>query len=177
MGAFSTKTVLNGDPSLIPAIAERICRNFELDGFQVKQESLLSGGADISVTKGGLFKAAIGLKTALKITLAPTDNGIQFEAGVGIFGHQVIPTLIMWFYAWPVLITQIWGMVQQSKLDDKALEIARSVITEHSATAYGNNAVYPGQPNNPAQHKFCTSCGAKLNSDSKFCSQCGAPLA
>lgn len=53
MGAFNTKTELQGNPALIPAIADRICRDFAADGYEVTREDLISGGVDISVTKGG----------------------------------------------------------------------------------------------------------------------------
>ena len=75
-----------------------------------------------------MFKAVLGLKSALKVSLIPKDNAIAFEAGIGIFGQQAIPTIISMLFFWPVLITQIWGIVQQSKLDDKALEIAEEVL-------------------------------------------------
>lgn len=174
MGTFNTKTTLTASPALIPVIAERICQEFALEGYEVKNDNLLSGGVDISVTKGGIFKAALGMKTALKITLIPQGtNAIAFDAGVGIFGQQVIPTIIMWFFAWPVLITQIWGLVQQSKLDDKALRIAQTVIAE----AGNSNGMHYSQafqdPNANSGSKFCTQCGTQIPSNARFCSNCG----
>lgn len=175
MGTFNTKTVLNGNPSLIPAIAERICSEFAADGYEIKQEKLISGGADISVTKGGLFKAALGMKTALKITLIPLTKSISFEAGVGIFGQQVIPTIIMWFFAWPVLLTQIWGLIQQSKLDDKALAAAQAVLCEHGGFTAPSH--HPAQEPTPSgASRFCTNCGTRLPEGARFCSNCGSPL-
>ena len=97
MGTFNTKAVLNADPRLIPDIADRICNEFVADGYEVKREDLISGGIDISLTKGGAFKAVLGMKTALKVKLQPEAGAINFDAGVGIFGQQVIPTLVMWF--------------------------------------------------------------------------------
>lgn len=179
MGAFNTKAILNGNPTLIPAIADRICQVFTVDGYEIKREDLISGGTDISIAKGNMFKAALGMKTALKITLIPHNNGISFEAGVGIFGQQAIPTIIMWFFAWPVLITQIWGLVQQSKLDDKALATAQAVINE-----YGGNTCTKGETtkgnttssSTPGAAKFCTNCGSKLPDNARFCSNCGSSL-
>lgn len=173
MGVFNTKAVLDASPSLIPAMADRICQEFSAEGYDVKCEDLVSGGTDISVAKGNLFKAALGMKTALKITLIPLDNSVSFEAGVGIFGQQVVPTIIMWFFAWPVLITQIWGMVQQSKLDDKALEAARAVITENRGANYtaAKDTMSTG-----TSSAFCTKCGAVIAPGARFCSSCGNPL-
>ena len=166
MATFNTKTTLYGSPSLIPDIANRIQAQFQCEGYQVNMDLLSSGGYDISITKGGVFKAVMGMKTALKVTLLPQGGNIYFEAGIGIWGQQAIPTVISMLFFWPVLITQIWGMVQQSKLDDKALEIAKDVI---NASRYVSNTATTASA-------FCTNCGTKNTESSKFCCGCGKPL-
>lgn len=173
MGAFNTKTILNGNPALIPAIADRICQVFASDGYEINRDNLMSGGVDISVTKGGVFKAIVGMKTALKITLIPQNNCISFEAGVGIFGQQALPTVISMLFFWPVLLTQIWGLIQQSDLDDKALAAAQAVISENAGNTYSCGVTPPPVP---GAGKFCTNCGAKLADNARFCSNCGSPL-
>ena len=132
MAAFSTKRTLFCSTSLLPDMAGTLQEEFERDGYEVKVTELSTGGYDISITKGGVFKAVLGMKTALKITLTPlSDKSIAFEAGVGIFGQQAIPTIISVFFFWPVLLTQIWGLIQQSNLDDKAAEIVEKVIASN----------------------------------------------
>ena len=168
MGTFSTKKILYGSTSLIPTIANRIQEEFQRDGYEVAMDALSSGGYDISITKGGLFKAVLGMKTALKVTLLPQGSSIHFEAGVGIWGQQAIPTVISMLFFWPVLLTQIWGIVEQSKLDDKALEIAKDVIYMNSNSG-ATSAV-------PSGSKFCTNCGTQNPTSANFCSGCGRPL-
>lgn len=132
MAAFNTNKTLNGSVSLIPEIANRIENDFIREGYEVQKIALSSGGYDISITKGGLFKAVLGMKTALKVTLLPQGGNIYFEAGVGIWGQQAIPTVISMLFFWPVLITQIWGIVEQASLDDKALALAEEVVNANS---------------------------------------------
>ena len=173
MGTFSTKKILYGSTALIPTIANRIQEEFQNDGYEVVMDALSSGGYDISITKGGIFKAVLGMKTALKVTLLPQGSNIHFEAGVGIWGQQAIPTVISMLFFWPVLITQIWGMVEQSKLDDRALALAEQAIaggTSSSASASSFASAQSGA------HKFCTNCGTKTDGTSKFCPECGARL-
>ena len=95
----------------------------------------------------------------------------MFNAGIGIFGQQVIPTLVMIFVAWPVLLTQIWGLVQQSKLDDKALAIAEDVVRNSSSASQQHPYSAP-----VTENKFCTQCGTKNSPDANFCSHCGNKL-
>ena len=128
MSAFSIKKKLYGDSNNIPFIAEQIRKEFVADGYEVRIAELATG-QEIYVTKGGLFKAALGLRSALKITMKPSrDGNIDFYAGVSIVKQQLIPTIITMTIFSPVVIAQIWGMIKQSKLDEKALEIAERVL-------------------------------------------------
>ena len=86
-------------------------------------------GREVYITKGGLFKAALGLRSALKVVLLPSrDGNIEMEAGVSIFKQQLVPTLITVCLFSPVVVAQIWGMIKQAKLDEKAIAIAERAI-------------------------------------------------
>ena len=128
MGAFTTKKTLYGSPSQIPAIAEQIRQAFAADGYEVRIDNP-ANGQEIYITKGGFVKAALGLRSALKVTMKPTrDGNINFEAGVSIFKQQFVPTVITMCFFSPVVIAQIWGMIKQSKLDEKAVAIAEQTL-------------------------------------------------
>lgn len=166
MAAFKTTKMLNASPLLIPMMAKRIQEEFVADGYDVKLDALSSGGYDISITKGGFFKAVLGMRTALKVTLLPGAGTVNFEAGIGIFGQQVIPTVISMFFFWPVLITQVWGMVSQAQLDDRALNIATQVASQ--------NVVAPAETS--GGDVFCTNCGTRNTEPARFCKSCGQSL-
>lgn len=168
MGTFNTKKTLYASSALIPVIADRIRSEFENEKYEVEISELSSGGCDISITKGGVFKAVLGMKSALKITLLPQTENISFEATVGIWGQQAIPTVISMFFFWPVIITQIWGMITQANLDDKALEIAKDVISDKLGYM---NAMAPSE-----ELKFCTECGQQNSKSANFCCGCGKKL-
>ena len=128
MGAFTTKKTLYGNVSQIPAVAEQIRQAFTADGYEVRIDNP-ANGQEIYITKGGFIKAAMGLRSALKVTMKPSrDGNINFEAGVSIFKQQFIPTVITMCFFSLVVIAQIWGMIKQSKLDEKAVAIAERAI-------------------------------------------------
>lgn len=162
MATYSTQKLLDASAAQIPQIAEAIRKDFADDGFEVYVDTLMSGGRDISITKGNLFKAVLGMRSALKISLTPRQSGVFFDANVGIYGQQAIPTIISMLFFWPVLITQIWGLVQQSSLDDRALEVAEKTINEINTHKTGT--------------KFCTNCGAKVQDDTRYCYNCGIEI-
>lgn len=131
MGAFTTKKILYGNVSKITHVSEQIRQSFAAEGYEVRIENP-SKGDEIYITKGGLFKAALGLRSALKITMRPTKDGnINFEAGVSIFKQQLVPTIITMCFFSPVVLAQIWGMIKQSKLDEKAVAIAERAVYQN----------------------------------------------
>jgi hypothetical protein len=170
MGTFKSTKLINGSADLISQAGKDIMEYFSSEGFETHGEALNSGGYDISISKGNIFKAVLGTKTALKILLRPQNGQIYIEAGVGIFGQQAIPTIISMVFFWPVMVTQIWGIVQQSRLDEKAIEIAEKSISNASP---GNNQYLL---NSAGSLSYCTSCGASNMESSRFCRGCGKEL-
>jgi hypothetical protein len=170
MGTFKSSKIINGSPSLIPHVGRDVMNYFLAKAYDVTGDSLISGGYDISVTKGGMFKAVLGMKTALKIVIRPQGGQIAIESGVGVFGQQAIPTVISLLFFWPVLVTQIWGIVKQSNLDEKSIEIAEKSVVQHSKGTDVSSSV---QAQNP---RFCTHCGTPNAEGVKFCGECGAKL-
>lgn len=128
MGIFKTSKMLYGNPGLTRTIADEIASAFRSDGYDVDYVVSSNGWREISITKGGLFKRCLGMRTAMKVILYPYNESIKFETEVGIFGNQIIPTILVISGMWIVLVPQIWGLIRQSKLDDKALEIAENIV-------------------------------------------------
>ena len=83
---------------------------------------------------------------------------------------EAIPTIISMLFFWPVLVTQLWGIIQQSNLDEKAIVVAEESIRQYSgsdrmsATIAIQNRIY------------CTACGKMNTSAIKYCGECGEKL-
>ena len=132
MGTFnSTKTFPYTVEDLAP-VAQDVMDHFEQQDYEVTEANIPTGGVQVSIRRGGTFKAIIGMKTALNIKIEPQANGTNVEAGVGIFGQQAIPTAITLLVFWPVIIAQVWNMAQESKLDEEALRVAEESLKSHS---------------------------------------------
>jgi hypothetical protein len=137
MGTFnSTKTVPYSVEDIAP-VAQDVMRHFEQQGFEVTETNIPAGGVQVSIRRGGTFKAIIGMKTALNIKIEPVANGTTVDAGVGIFGQQAIPTAITLLVFWPVLVAQVWNMAQEAKLDEEALGVAEESLKSHSQAPSG----------------------------------------
>ena len=98
MGIFKTSKLLYGNPDFIQSIAAAIESKFRTDGYDVCVENTYDNGKNIDISKGG------------------------------VFGNHVIPTILVVSGMWLVLLPQIWGLVHQARLDDKALEIAERIV-------------------------------------------------
>jgi ribosomal protein L40E len=168
MGTFKSSKIIDGSLTLIPQAGRDVMNYFLAEGYDVTGDSLISGGYDISVSKGNMFKAVLGMNTALKILVRPQAGQIVIEAGVGIFGQQALPTVISMLFFWPILVTQIWGIVQQSKLDEKAIEIVEASVAK--------NRTETTKSSETQKQKFCTNCGAANAESAKFCGECGVRL-
>ena len=169
MGTFNTHKLIPADPSLIPAMADKITGHFKSEGYDVDVKVSDLGTYDISLAKGDMFKAVLGLRTALKVTVKSEAGMVSFDAGIGVFGQQIIPALVMYFVAWPVILTQVWGMAKQANLDDIALALAESVVQSPSSSA-------PANVGTAAESLFCPNCGARHASIINFCPNCGQKL-
>ncbi len=135
MGTFnSSKTVPYFVEDVAP-VAQDVMHHFEQQDFEVTETNIPAGGVQVSIRRGGTFKAIIGMKTALNIKIEPVANGTTVEGGVGIFGQQAIPTAITLLVFWPVLIAQIWNMAQEANLDEEALRVAEESEKAHSSKA------------------------------------------
>lgn len=168
MATFQSEKVIATSYRNLDAVAMKAKVYFENDGYTVAVDKN-AFGEFISISKGGIFKSILGMKTALNIEIKEVTGGISINAKVGIFGQQLIPSAISLFIAWPVLLTQITGLVKQSKLDDEAIKVVEDAV--HNL----EGSIPPGaQSSVTAAYIYCTACGNQLPYDAAFCSKCGA---
>lgn len=162
MGTFNSSRFIAAKPLNLAPVASDVENYFSALGYTVKTD-MIASGCLISLNKGGVFKSVLGMKTSLNVEIRTVSGGYSADAGVGIFGQQAIPAAITLFIAWPVLITQISGLIRQAKLDDEALDIVERSIRRYESElpAKGTGA-------------FCVACGSPLPAGSRFCSECGA---
>jgi hypothetical protein len=137
MGTFNSSHTVPYIVEDLAPVAQDVVSHFEQQDFEVTETHIPTGGVQVSIRRGGTFKAIIGLKTALNIKIEPVANGTRVEAGVGIFGQQAIPTAITLLVFWPVVIAQVWNMAQEAKLDEEALRVAEESLKAHSEVATG----------------------------------------
>jgi hypothetical protein len=135
MGTFNSSKTFPYFVEDVAPVAQDVMDHFEQQDFEVTETNIPTGGVQVSIRKGGTFKAIIGLKTALNIKIEPVANGTTVDAGVGIFGQQAIPTAITLLVFWPVIIAQVWNMAQESNLDDEALRVAEESLKARSSKA------------------------------------------
>lgn len=164
MGTFNSSKDISSPLTDVKPVLNDVREHFESKGFTVTSEETVSGGF-ISITKGGLFKTALGMKTSLNTDIRIHDGTVSAEAKVGIFGEQLLPSLISLFVAWPVLIGQIAGMVSQSQLDEEMISVIEQSVRKHENEKMSSST---------EDSHFCTSCGKPVPAAAAFCPSCGA---
>ena len=170
-------------------VIEDFVAHFEAKKYKVNVDET-ADGAFISITDANIFKTISGLKTGLNITLSLMEDELLVKMEVGIFGKQVVPTIITALILWPVLITQIIGIVKQNKLDKEAYQVIEDSLRVHEEEEANDGGFCPfcGAPlakgakfcpscgkqvEVPSLENKCPDCGAEVNPDNKFCPNCG----
>ncbi len=160
MGKFSSSKVFAAPQEFIPFASRKIRSSFESEGFEYSVESESANRMVVTVTKGNLFKQIVGLKQGLEITLSNNGGKVSVSAKGTVFKDQLIASALTWWVAWPVIIPQVIGMINQSNLDEKVIDVVSSAYQEFDA---GKTA-------------FCPFCGTKVSKGDTCCPHCGASL-
>lgn len=188
MSAFKSERFFDGPAVDVEGTARELAAHFAQRAYQVETIQVGPDAWQVGITRGGVFKAALGLRSALKIDLEQRPKGLYVHAGAGIFGKQAVPTAITMLVAWPVILTQVWGLVREAGLDDEAIRVVEvSVARQHRLLEIGT--VEPGAfpaPSTPqppllapppsSRSRFCPACGTEHPAAARFCSGCGSPL-
>lgn len=143
-------------------VANICAEHFRAKDYIVEVEKTATGSFLSLTKKGGTFKSISGMKTGLNITLTMLPGVMEVEMDVGIFGKQALPTAISALVFWPVLIPQIYGLVQQNELDKEAYRIIELGIRQ-----------VEGASPQKQSGKFCPECGMNIPDNSLFCPGCG----
>lgn len=123
MGKFSSSKIFYNCYRCIDDVAKKFSEQMQQEGYDVNMQKTAGGKWNISIKKGGMFKAVLGMKTALKVQIYATSPNVYVRTSVGMFAQQAIPTIITMLYLWPVLLSQIWGIVKQAKLDTQVMNL------------------------------------------------------
>lgn len=157
MGTFSTSKLYTAGQELIPLACREIKKSFESEGFEYSVKSESYNQTVVIVTKGNLVKQAVGLKQGLEISFSYSDGTVSVEAKGTVLKDQAIASAITLLVTWPVLIPQIIGMINQSKLDEKVIEAVDKAYKECVME----------------KKVFCTHCGQEVTGVDGRCPNCG----
>ena len=172
MGVFKSERRIWTEVVDLEPVADHVAAHFRGKGYEVLHQQTAAGAWDIDITRSGVFRTISGMRTALKVRLEPEPGAVIARAGVGILGQQALPTVITMLVFWPVLVTQIWGAVRASKVDDEALSVVEAGLAQQDPAVVTPAAAAVGAP---AGGSFCGQCGAQ-HSGGRFCTSCGSPL-
>jgi hypothetical protein len=181
MSVFKSEKLIPISVADLAPVAGDVVAHFQQRNYQVSSMQTAAGTWEVDIASGGMVKAAVGLKSALKIQIEARPAGTVVRAGAGIFGKQAVATVITMFVAWPVILTQAWGVIRQAGLDDEAVRIVEVSLSRHDRAARGGNGHDP-EPGAASQSPaagdgiegvHCAGCGVQLPQTSRFCPHCG----
>jgi hypothetical protein len=191
MSAFKSETLIPISVPDLGPVAQELAEHFKQRSYQVQCNQSPDGALHVDITRGGVFKAVVGLKSAMKVSLEACPQGTMVCARVGIFGKQAVPTAITMLVWWPAVFVQIGEIIREAGLDDEAVRVVEMILRRAqrlgtspgggiqvppaapSATSRASVVAESGAPS--SAEAFCTGCGMRLDASSAFCAACGHP--
>jgi hypothetical protein len=188
MSMFKTEKLIPVSVTDLGPVAQDLVDHFKQRDYRVECAQV-PGGWEVSIARGGALKAAVGLKSALKIQIEPAATGTMVRAGAGILKKQATATAISVLVYPPLVLAQAWGVIREANLDGEAVKVVELSLHRHQRA--GNAADGDADPGDaatpqrtdvpqPSGHSgaagagmFCTSCGAEFGESAGFCSGCG----
>jgi len=132
MGLFSAEQLVAAtcDEEQLKLVAADVGDHFNNQGYSISVLPV-AAGQQISLHQGGTLAMLTGTQLDLRVLLTSTEAGTCVECGVGIIGQQAIPTALSLLLFSPLIIVQLWGLAQQSGVDDQAISVAAASIMKH----------------------------------------------
>src|SRR5262249_40892493 len=119
MGGFKSERRMWTEMTDLEPVVQHVTAHLQAKGYGVGHQRTAARAWDIDITRSGVFRTISGMRTALKVRLEPDNGSVMARAGIGILGQQALPTVVSMLVFWPILVGQIWGAVQSSKVDDE----------------------------------------------------------
>lgn len=121
MKFLNSSYLFNNADRYIDIVSQKFINEFKYKGYEVDGVKMPSGDWDISLKKGNLFQAVLGMQTALKVTVSATSPHALVKMSIGLFGQQAIPTILTVAVWWPIAICQVAGLVKQYNMDKEVI--------------------------------------------------------
>jgi hypothetical protein len=171
MNPFKSEKLIPISVADLEPVAQELKAHFEQRRYLVECQQVSPGVWEVGITRGGTFKAAMGLKSAMKVRLEADDAGTMVRARVGVFGKQAIPTMITMLVMWQMIVVQAWELIREAALDDEAVRVVEISLARHQRAA--GKAADDAAPAQAADSQPCAGCGADVQESARFCPHCG----
>lgn len=185
MGTFKSEKIIGISTGDLAPVAEDLIAHFKEQGYETTGLQVEGGGWDITIAKGGVFKAALGLKAALSIEIRRHPGATSVKAGVGLFKRRAAPAVAVGLLYPPALLGQAWGLIRQASLDDEAIRVVEASLTRRARIGdlgeqtnprvpeAAENVTNATAPVASTAESFCTKCGQRMPAEALFCGSCG----
>jgi len=157
-------------------LGQKITDHFKLDEYETQVFKAPNEGIIVQLRKKGSWRTALGMSTALTITLTKQEDNLTVDIGAAKWGDKAAVGAAGALIFFPALITAAYGAWKQSQLPEQVFGIVEQQIQSTQGTVKKDNTSSNTQPNAIDNMIPCPSCKQVIKFDSKFCPDCGAPL-
>jgi hypothetical protein len=176
-------------------LAKAIVDWYRSQDFDVQQLDVQEGGILVQAKRGG-WRNAVGMASALNVTLRQNRNNLLVEIGSGKWLDKAAVGAVSMVILWPLALAAAYGVWQQSQLPKRTFEFIQQYFSANTASMASAPSPFgtPGIEAVPANSvltpttasvgtvlpmaalQFCPACGKTVSDADRFCKSCGDAL-
>jgi hypothetical protein len=155
---------------------QTIMDRFKLDDYETQKLAAPNDGVIVQLRKKGSWRSALGMSSALTVTLTKQEDNLIADIGAAKWGEKAAVGAAGVLFFPPALITAAYGAWKQSQMPEQVFEIIEQQIQLSQGKIKKEMTTDDAQASVVSNLIACPACKQSIKPDSKFCPNCGAPL-
>ena len=139
------------------------------------QTAYTQGGCLLQASQGDTLRMLSGMKLATTVQFSVSGSALNVTIGEGQWADKLGAGAVGLFLLWPLAITSGIGAYKQKKLPSEIFEVVYRCTMGEPTSFRTAGVPVNAAPTAPAG-AVCPQCGAQIFANARFCSACGAKL-
>jgi hypothetical protein len=132
----------------IGKLSQNIEESFKKENYETQTFKTQNEGIVVQLKKKGSWRAAVGMSSALTVTLTKQEDNITADIGATKWGDKAVVGAAGALLFPPALITAAYGTWKQSKLPDQIFQVIESYV-KNNVVAEDSSSIGSGEVKKP----------------------------
>lgn len=160
-----------GKAAIMNDLASYLVNNYKQKNYETQIVPASSEEVIVQIKKEDTVKALLGMTEVLSISIKKQQNDLSIAVGKSRWIDKIGAGAVGAIVFWPLIVTAGIGAYKQYSFMEEIWEIITGYIGE---TGFQSNQLIEECAN--TGNVICSTCQAAVSKLSKFCTSCGAPM-